>query len=134
LRSVTIPFAEKLEDIVGLYLNSPEHALVLCVDEKSQIQESGSNTIGAQAGDDMSQMSRAEIIERIRPIILDSESSFTEWRATLDARDAELIVRAEVKRVSLIGTLLGRFLEPLSGGRAAEIGCGLGVPAVPALK
>ncbi len=31
-------FAEKLETIVGLYLNPPEHAIVLCVDEKSQIQ------------------------------------------------------------------------------------------------
>jgi transposase len=31
-------FAEKLEDIVGLYLNPPEHAVVLSVDEKSQIQ------------------------------------------------------------------------------------------------
>lgn len=31
-------FAEKLVDIVGLYLNPPEHALVLSVDEKSQIQ------------------------------------------------------------------------------------------------
>src|SRR6201994_2708867 len=31
-------FAEKLEDIVGLYLNPPEHAIVLCADEKSQIQ------------------------------------------------------------------------------------------------
>src|SRR5271169_2459622 len=31
-------FAEKLEDIVGLYLDPPEHALVLCCDEKSQIQ------------------------------------------------------------------------------------------------
>ncbi len=31
-------FTEKLRDIVGLYLNPPEHALVLCVDEKSQIQ------------------------------------------------------------------------------------------------
>lgn len=31
-------FVEKLEDIVGLYLNPPEHALVLSVDEKSQIQ------------------------------------------------------------------------------------------------
>lgn len=31
-------FAEKLRDIVGLYLNPPDHALVLCVDEKSQIQ------------------------------------------------------------------------------------------------
>lgn len=31
-------FAEKLTDVVGLYLDPPEHALVLCVDEKSQIQ------------------------------------------------------------------------------------------------
>jgi hypothetical protein len=31
-------FAGKVEAIVGLYLNLPEHALVLCVDEKSQIQ------------------------------------------------------------------------------------------------
>jgi transposase len=31
-------FAEKLEAIIGLYLNPPEHALVLCADEKSQIQ------------------------------------------------------------------------------------------------
>ena len=29
---------EKLRDMVGLYLNPPENALVLCVDEKSQIQ------------------------------------------------------------------------------------------------
>jgi transposase len=31
-------FAEKLEAVVGLYLNPPEHALVFCCDEKSQIQ------------------------------------------------------------------------------------------------
>ena len=31
-------FEEKLVDVVGLYLNPPEKALVLCVDEKSQIQ------------------------------------------------------------------------------------------------
>ena len=29
-------FVEKLRDVVGLYLNPPEHALVLSVDEKSQ--------------------------------------------------------------------------------------------------
>ena len=29
---------EKVRDIVGLYLNPPEHAVVFCVDEKSQIQ------------------------------------------------------------------------------------------------
>ena len=31
-------FIQKLEDVVGLYLNPPEHALVLSCDEKSQIQ------------------------------------------------------------------------------------------------
>ncbi len=29
---------EKVRDIVGLYMNPPDNALVLCVDEKSQIQ------------------------------------------------------------------------------------------------
>ena len=31
-------FLEKLDDVIGLYLNPPEHALVFSVDEKSQIQ------------------------------------------------------------------------------------------------
>jgi len=31
-------FLEKLTDVVGLYLNPPQQAIVLCVDEKSQIQ------------------------------------------------------------------------------------------------
>jgi putative transposase len=31
-------FVEKVRDIVGLYLQPPDHAMVLCVDEKSQIQ------------------------------------------------------------------------------------------------
>jgi len=31
-------FVEKLTDVVGLYMNPPDKALVLCVDEKSQIQ------------------------------------------------------------------------------------------------
>ena len=43
-RSETFKFSpdplliEKVRDIVGLYMNPPEHALVFCVDEKSQIQ------------------------------------------------------------------------------------------------
>jgi len=31
-------FIEKVRDVVGLYLNPPERAIVLCVDEKSQVQ------------------------------------------------------------------------------------------------
>jgi hypothetical protein len=36
--STDLPFVEKVRDIVGLYLSPPERALVLRVDEKSQIQ------------------------------------------------------------------------------------------------
>ena len=32
-------FEEKVTEIVGLYLDPPDRAVVLCVDEKSQIQE-----------------------------------------------------------------------------------------------
>ena len=31
-------FLEKMTNVVGLYLNPPQQAIVLCVDEKSQIQ------------------------------------------------------------------------------------------------
>ena len=31
-------FLEKMTDVIGLYLNPPQQAIVLCVDEKSQIQ------------------------------------------------------------------------------------------------
>ena len=42
---------EKVRDIVGLYLAPPDRALVLCVDEKPQIQalERGSTTFQTQA-------------------------------------------------------------------------------------
>jgi hypothetical protein len=31
-------FVDKVRDVVGLYLDPPDRALVLCIDEKSQIQ------------------------------------------------------------------------------------------------
>jgi hypothetical protein len=34
-------FQEKMEDIVGLYLNPPEHAIVFCADERSPDSGSG---------------------------------------------------------------------------------------------
>jgi putative transposase len=37
-RSPDPEFAQKVREILGLYLNPPDKALVLCVDEKSQIQ------------------------------------------------------------------------------------------------
>ncbi len=43
-------FVEKVRDIVGLYLNPPDHALVLCVDEKSADSGSGSYPAGTADG------------------------------------------------------------------------------------
>src|SRR5258706_3326836 len=39
-------FLEKLTDVVGLYVNPPQQAMVLCVDEKSQISSAGSHATG----------------------------------------------------------------------------------------
>ena len=39
-------FLEKLTDVVGLYLSPPDKAIVLCVDEKSQIQALNRTQIG----------------------------------------------------------------------------------------
>ena len=36
--STDLFFVEKVRDVTGLYLNLPDRAMVLCVDEKSQIQ------------------------------------------------------------------------------------------------
>lgn len=46
-------FAEKLEAIVGLYLNPPEHALVLSCDEKSQIQALDRTDAGCVLGGEL---------------------------------------------------------------------------------
>nr|WP_019367212.1 IS630 family transposase [Pseudomonas luteola] len=36
--STDLAFVDKAHDIVGLYLNPPDKALVLCIDEKGQVQ------------------------------------------------------------------------------------------------
>ncbi len=43
-------FVEKVRDVVGLYLNPPDKALVLCVDEKSQVRALGAYPAGAADG------------------------------------------------------------------------------------
>src|ERR687898_751503 len=40
------PFAAKVEDVVGLYVDPPKHAIVLSIDEKSQIQALDRTVIG----------------------------------------------------------------------------------------
>jgi len=45
-------FIEKVVDVIGLYHNPPEKAVVLCVDEKSGIQDPGPGPLAAGAADD----------------------------------------------------------------------------------
>ena len=45
-------FVEKVRDIVGLYLNPPERALVLCVDDKTQIQALNRKRLPVKVADD----------------------------------------------------------------------------------
>ena len=43
-------FVEKVRDIVGLYMNPPDQAIVLCVDEKSQVQALNRTQLAAGSG------------------------------------------------------------------------------------
>ena len=43
-------FVEKVRDIVGLYLNPPDRTIVLCVDEKSQVQGAESDRTDSAVG------------------------------------------------------------------------------------
>jgi hypothetical protein len=42
-------FAEKVEDVVGLYMDPPAHAVVVSIDEKSQIQALDRAEVGQAA-------------------------------------------------------------------------------------
>ena len=43
-------FVERVYDVAGLYLNPPEHAVVLCADEKSQVQAYPGDDSGVRDG------------------------------------------------------------------------------------
>jgi hypothetical protein len=48
-RSNDPEFAEKVEDIVGLYMDPPKHTVVVSIDEKSQVQALGPRATGLAA-------------------------------------------------------------------------------------
>ena len=52
--SKDLHFEEKFWDVVGLYLDPPERALVLCCDEKNQCQALGRTQSGLPLGRDTS--------------------------------------------------------------------------------
>ena len=56
-------FTEKLEDVIGLYLNAPEHALVLCCDEPERSGDSPPIFPPKQSG----QKSQVQALDRTQP-------------------------------------------------------------------
>ena len=63
-------FAEKVHDIVGLYLNPPDNAMVLCVDEKSQTQALERTSLCCPLGSDTSKASRMATSVTVPPTSL----------------------------------------------------------------
>ena len=61
-------FVAKVRDVVGLYLNPPDKALVLCVDEKSQIQALELSQPMLPLGLAMSKESRTTTSDTARPL------------------------------------------------------------------
>ena len=64
-------FEQKVRDVVGPYLNPPDRALVLCVDEKSQIQA----------------LDRTAPILPLRPGLLERQTHYYKHHGTTSLRD-----------------------------------------------
>jgi hypothetical protein len=83
-------FIEKLTDVVGLYLNPPDKAIVLCLDEKNQIQALDRTQPGLPATRQPAHMSipiTARSVRDVQVFLRPSwlaESSFTVTRPPVD--------------------------------------------------
>ena len=84
-------FVEKVRDIVGLYLNPPDNAMVLCVDEKSQIQALAEHSRSCLWGSAMSRVSpiaTSETAQRhsLQPLRLPQARSWHSANQSTDIR------------------------------------------------
>jgi transposase len=101
-------FIEKVRDIVGLYLSPPERALVLCVDEKSQIQA----------------LDRTRPLLPLRPGQVERRThdyvrhGTTTLFAALDARTGEVIGQCQPRHRS---REFRRFLDTIDAAVPAEL-------------
>jgi len=117
-------FIEKVRDIVGLYLNPPDRALVLCVDEKSQIQA----------------LDRTQPILPMRPGQIERRThDYTRYGTTslfaaLDVKTGQVIgeclgstfcsCRAVVTRAGAIPGMVSRYCSPATPGTISTPGQG----------
>jgi hypothetical protein len=102
-------FIEKVRDIVGLYLHPPDRALVLCVDEKSQIQA----------------LDRTQPLLPLRPGQPERRShdyvrhGTTSLFAALDARTGQVIGQVHRRHRAIE---FRKFLETIDAAVPAELG------------
>src|SRR6266849_3863389 len=101
-------FEDKVRDVVGLYLNPPDRALVLCVDEKSQIQA----------------LDRTAPLLPLRPGQIERRShdykrhGTTSLFAALDAKTGELIGQTQRRHRSVE---FRNFLDTIEGNVPPEL-------------
>jgi len=101
-------FIEKVRDIVGLYLNPPDRALVLCVDEKSQIQA----------------LDRAQPLLPMRPGQVERRShdyvrhGTTSLFAALDVKTGEVIGRCQRRHRAIE---FRKFLDTIDAAVPADL-------------
>ncbi len=75
--SIAPAFVEKVRDITGLHLNPPDNVLVLCVDEKSQIQalDAGYGLLEPGARDLRPEGRHAADLALLQPMLVDGRSA-----------------------------------------------------------
>ena len=98
---------EKVRDVVGLYLHPPDHALVLCVDEKSQIQ----------ALDRTQPLLPMQPGQTARHTHTYRRHGTTSLFAALDAQSGQVIGRTYRRHRAIE---FRKFLDSNRGGRAAR--------------
>jgi hypothetical protein len=97
-------FVEKVRDIVGLYLDPPERALVLCIDEKSQIQA----------------LDRTQPLLPMRPGQIERRTHDYERHGTTTLF-AALVATTNAKTDVKPGTVIGKCMRRPPRGRNAQV-------------
>jgi transposase len=115
-------FIEKVRDIVGLYLNPPERALVLCVDEKSQTGAPGKRSL--LAGVEIQALDRTAPLLPMRPGQIERRThdyvrhGTTSLFAALDAKSGEVIGKTQRRHRSVE---FRRFLDTIEENVPADL-------------
>ena len=106
-------FVEKLTDVVGLYLNPPQQALVLCVEEKSQIQALDRTQCTAAKAMTLADQDTRIFLKSAPAIFvkLYGESFSVAWEQTGFPNQSTAVPRTQAERMDLCASLQKYFVK-----------------------